>query len=264
MLLGLAIGACVLTRGEAILLVPLLVVPLCWTARRLVTRERVLQGGLIVGVAVLLIAPWTTRNLLRFDTPVPLSSNSQEVLYAANCPDVYDGPLIGYWSFECQQRVVAEQGYPPGDEAERAAAWRRDGVRYALDHQDRWPAVALARVTRVWDLQHSESTITAMRFEGRDERWSRAGLWAYRLLARAGRRRGGRGRASPAPDLAAADDARHGHPHRADGLRRYTVPHSWRPRPRGARRIGPGRIDQQRTTSSRGDRAEHAAPAAGR
>src|SRR4029077_9621381 len=57
------------------------------------------------------------------------------------------------------------------------------GVRYALDHTGRWPAVGLARITRVWDLQHSESTITAMRYEGRDEGWSRAALWSYRLLA---------------------------------------------------------------------------------
>ena len=100
-------------------------------------------------------------------------------------------------------------------------------MRYALDHQDRWPAVALARVARVWDLQHSESTITAMRFEGRDERWSRAGLWGYRLLlvlAVAGVVVAVRRRLRIWPllmmlvmvTLTALDR-----------LRRYTVPHSW-------------------------------------
>jgi hypothetical protein len=34
-----------------------------------------------------------------FDQPITISSNSDEVLYYANCVDSYYGDFIGYWSF---------------------------------------------------------------------------------------------------------------------------------------------------------------------
>lgn len=184
---GLGVGVAVLTRGEALLLLPLLCLPLAWTGRREAVRWPV-HAGVMGLVALALLAPWTARNLLRFDRPVPVSTNSEEVLYYANCPDVYDGPFIGYWSFNCQERARQERvarglpADPPGDEAERAAAWGELGRRYASDHRDRLPAVAAARVSRVWDLRYAENSARAIAIEGRPLEWSKAGLWVYRAL----------------------------------------------------------------------------------
>jgi peptidoglycan/LPS O-acetylase OafA/YrhL len=186
-LLGAVVGAAILTRGEAILLLPALCLPLVVAARRTTPRWW-LHGALMGAVALAMLAPWTIRNLVTFERPVLVSTNSEEVLFYANCPDTYSGPLIGFWSFNCQQRVRAEreaQGLPPdppGDESERAAGWGELGREYALEHRDRWPAVGWARVTRAWDVAHSDNTIAALQFEGRDETWSRAALWVYRLL----------------------------------------------------------------------------------
>lgn len=186
-LLGGAVGLAVLARGEAIALLPFLCLPLVLGRARTGARW-VRDGALMAGVALLLIAPWTVRNLLRFEEPVPISTNSEEVLFYANCEDTYSGPLIGYWSFNCQERVRAERvaaglpADPPGDESERAAGWGELGREYALEHQDRWPAVAWARFARAWDLQHSDTTARALQFEGRPYEWSIRGLWAYRLL----------------------------------------------------------------------------------
>ena len=61
-----------------------------------------------------------------FDQPITISSNSDEVLYYANCVDSYYGDFIGYWSFPCQERerqVVDE----PRDEAVRVKFWRDKG-----------------------------------------------------------------------------------------------------------------------------------------
>jgi peptidoglycan/LPS O-acetylase OafA/YrhL/4-amino-4-deoxy-L-arabinose transferase-like glycosyltransferase len=185
--LGAAVGAAILTRGEAIFLLPALCLPLVIAVRR--SAPRWWAHGLLMGVVALgMLAPWTVRNLVTFDRPVLVSTNSEEVLFYANCPETYRGPLIGYWSFNCQQQVRAEREAaglppdPPGDESERAAGWGELGREYALDNQDRWPAVGLARVLRAWDLSHSDSTISALQFEGRDRGWSTAGLWVYRLL----------------------------------------------------------------------------------
>lgn len=183
-LLGAAVGAAILARGEAILLLPALCLPLAWS-RRHQARRWLGQAAVMAGVALALLAPWTIRNLVTFEHPVPVSTNSEEVLYYANCPESYDGPLIGYWSFNCQEQARRERlaaglpQDPPGDESERAAAWGRLGRTYASEHRDRWPAVTLARVTRVWDLQHSDSTAQALVFEGRPYEWSRRGLLFY-------------------------------------------------------------------------------------
>lgn len=183
---GAAVGLSILTRGEALLLLPLLCVPLAISGRRADPRWWV-HGILMVTVALGLVAPWTARNLVQFKETVPVSTNSEEVLFYANCPDSYNGPLIGYWSFNCQERVRKErvvQGLPadpPGDESQRAKGWGDLGRKYASAHKDRWAAVVAARVTRVWDLQHSAVNLRALQFEGRPYNWSRAGLALYRL-----------------------------------------------------------------------------------
>jgi 4-amino-4-deoxy-L-arabinose transferase-like glycosyltransferase len=189
--LGAAVGAAILTRGEAIFLLPFLCVPLAVSARR--AEPRWWQHGLVmVAVALAVLAPWTMRNLLRFTEPTLVSTNSEEVLYYANCPDTYDGPLIGYWSFNCQQRerearlAAGLPADPPGDESARAKGWGEIGRRYALDNRDRWGPVVLARVTRAWDLDHSETNARALQLEGRPYDWSKRGLWIYRAVALAG------------------------------------------------------------------------------
>lgn len=187
-LVGAAAGGAILTRGEALLLLPLLVVPLAVAGRK-ATPRWIAHGTVMAAVALGLLAPWTIRNLLTFEERVPVSTNSEEVLFYANCPDTYSGPFIGYWSFNCQEQVrkqrVAEglPADPPGDESQRAAGWGKLGREYANDHRDRWPAVLWARVTRVWDLAHSDNNARALQLEGRDYGWSRKGLWVYRLVA---------------------------------------------------------------------------------
>jgi peptidoglycan/LPS O-acetylase OafA/YrhL len=186
-LVGAAVGGAILTRGEALLLLPLLCLPLAVAGRKLTPRWW--AHGLVMGaVALGLLAPWTIRNLVRFEEPVPVSTNSEEVLYYANCPDTYAGPLIGYWSFNCQERARQERvaaglpADPPGDESQRAKGWGELGRAYAKEHSDRWPAVAAARVARVWDLRYGETNAKVLQFEGRPYDWSVRGLWLWRLL----------------------------------------------------------------------------------
>lgn len=98
------------------------------------------MGAVALGV----VAPWTLRNLTTFNETVPISTNSEEVLFYANCPESYSGPLIGYWSFNCQEQVRQERlaaglpADPPGDESDgckwsgRSPRQRRDVHRYPL------------------------------------------------------------------------------------------------------------------------------------
>jgi 4-amino-4-deoxy-L-arabinose transferase-like glycosyltransferase len=135
-LLGVLIGLAALTRGEALLL--LLAVP--FVCRR--WRESVV--ALLACLVVL--APWTVRNLSTFDRPVPISTNEGGLIAGANCGSTYHGHDIGSWDIRCVPHG------PPEDESAASARARRAGLDYAGDHLGRVPLVVLARLGRTFEL----------------------------------------------------------------------------------------------------------------
>jgi 4-amino-4-deoxy-L-arabinose transferase-like glycosyltransferase len=142
LILGAVVGVAALARAEALLLLALLLVPL---VRR--------PGGLRAAAAVCLafavvLAPWTARNWIAFDRPVIVATEGGETLAGANCDASYFGPNIGAWEVSC----VRFSGR--GNEAAALNAEGREGIRYALDHLDRVPLVAAARLGRTWGLYH--------------------------------------------------------------------------------------------------------------
>ncbi len=177
--LGVLIALAALTRGEALLLVVLLLVPIVAFAPGMARRDRWrhLAVGGVAFVATLL--PWMAYNAGRFEVFVPLSTNSNEVLYYANCDDVYSGPAIGFWSFACQARYRVEYSEPPGDQAEKAVFWRGLAIDYVKDHIDQVPKVVLARVGRQWELFRPSQTIDFAWIEGRPRRAVEIGQEMY-------------------------------------------------------------------------------------
>ena len=152
LLLGVAIGLAALVRGEALLHLGLVVLPVAAMAARrggagqARTFVRVSALALVGTIAV--VAPWTVRNTLLFDRVVLLSINDSTVLAGANCDPAYEGPGIGTWHVSCVA-VPAGEG---GTEAEEAAIWRERGLDHIRQHRDRLPAVVTARVLRTWGL----------------------------------------------------------------------------------------------------------------
>jgi 4-amino-4-deoxy-L-arabinose transferase-like glycosyltransferase len=177
-LLGGAVGLASLARGEGVLLVPLVVVPLLWQATRrgLGPGAAIRELGVAVVVAAAVVTPWTLRNLRTFDHPVPIAVNGEEVIGTANCNLAWYGPLVGFWDFGCYH------GFPPGDESDRAAYFAHQGVTYIGQHLGRAPVVVAARVGRIWDVYRPIQNTTLDTIEGRDVRISRAGLAAYAAL----------------------------------------------------------------------------------
>jgi hypothetical protein len=175
--LGVAVGLAALSRGEAVLLVPLLLLPLAWRARSLKAVAVMLAGFALV------VAPWTIRNMAKFEQPVLISTNSNSVFAGANCDPVYHGDLIGLWSFSCYGKVKA------GDESQEAVEYRKQGFDYARDHAGRVPLIAAIRFGRVWDFYRPFQQVQYEFLEGRSRWASRAGLVFYYptlLLAIAG------------------------------------------------------------------------------
>jgi 4-amino-4-deoxy-L-arabinose transferase-like glycosyltransferase len=137
-LLGALIGLAALTRGEAILLLALLLLG------RPTRRLRLLAAG--VAACALVLAPWTIRNLATFDDPVWLSTNEGGLIAGANCPSTYGGRDIGSWDIRCVP------GGPIEDESIAAARFRRAGLDYARGHAGRLPLVLAARLGRTFEL----------------------------------------------------------------------------------------------------------------
>ena len=164
-LLGAAIALAALTRAEALLLLPLLALPLAWRAR---------SGPAALGAiaaCVLVLAPWTIRNLVQLDTFAPTSTNDATVLAGANCPATYDGVDLGGWNLTC----ISPRRF--ADEAPQARVWRREAIDYAFSRKDRWPVVVAVRVARVWDVWQPRRQV--MFAEGRQRDVERAGVVVY-------------------------------------------------------------------------------------
>jgi hypothetical protein len=136
--LGLAIGAAVLVRGEAVALLVFLLVPVVWQLR----ARRLVHLAVAAGVAVLAVAPWAVRNSLEFDRPVLVATEDGPVIAGANCALTYAGRDIGYWRSDCLPVTGTR------NPALRSERLRRAGLEYAREHAGRLPAVLSVRLLR--------------------------------------------------------------------------------------------------------------------
>jgi len=180
--LGVAVGACSLTRAEAALFVPLLLVPLIVFDRRPAVRERVLQCAVACATTAVVLAPWVGYNLTRFDEPVTISSGFDPTVAVSNCDTVYYGELTGYWWRPCILNLpVPTKGDVPGIEAQ----YRKDAFRYISAHKSRVPTVVVARILRTWGLFRPIQQIRLDQIETREIHFSEIGLAMYAALATA-------------------------------------------------------------------------------
>ncbi len=169
--LGVLIGLAALTRSEALLLLVLVAIPLTWRGG----WRRVVIPIVCAGVV---LTPWVVRNWSVFDRPV-LTNNEGDVLAASNCARTYHGHNLGYVSLLC---LAPETG----NEAQKAARWRSDGLGYARDHASRLPVVLPARFLRTWGFYQPARSSQE---RSRDTRLTRGGVvfdFVLILLAIAG------------------------------------------------------------------------------
>jgi hypothetical protein len=184
-LLGLAVGLAALTRGEALALLPLLVLPAVLRRRRPSSepdparrprRDQAVLLMVALASAASVMLPWSIWNSARFGQPVLISITSEEVFAAANCPQTYAGERFGYWSLDCLAGAL------PGNEAERGSLRRAQGLDYASAHLGRVPAVVAARVGGALGVYAPFRHVHFGALEGRDATWGDVGLWSYWLL----------------------------------------------------------------------------------
>jgi 4-amino-4-deoxy-L-arabinose transferase-like glycosyltransferase len=166
-LLGIAVAAAALTRGEALVLLVLLALPLCGPRR----------AAVAAAACVVVLAPWLARCWIVFDRPVLISTNVGGLLAGANCDATYHGALIGQWDFGCIPPPVH------ANEALEAERLRDRGLSYARHHAGRLPVVVAARLGRSFELfRPREQARQEAFFEGRNLRVEQAGVACYYAL----------------------------------------------------------------------------------
>jgi 4-amino-4-deoxy-L-arabinose transferase-like glycosyltransferase len=173
--LGALIALAALTRSEALLLVPLLLVPLIMFAP-LPGRRRLAMLGCGLAACCIVLAPWTIRNYSVFGRFVPVSTNDATVLAGANCAKAYHGVNLGGWDFTCVPPRTST------NEAVQAARWRSEGLHYLTHHLGRLPTVLAVRLLRVWDLWQPRRQARVFA-EGRLVGVEEAGVAAFYVLS---------------------------------------------------------------------------------
>jgi hypothetical protein len=176
--LGLVCGLAALTRAELILLLVFVAVPAAMGGKRSEWRAHLATTSVIVGVALVVMAPWVIRNLVTFEEPATLSTGDGAVLLGANCDRSYRGEFVGVWSIECSTAVEES------DDASVLSGRQRDAAfEYIGDNLDRVPAVAAARLGRAFDLFRPFQTAEFGTREGRPKAMGVAGVLSLWLLA---------------------------------------------------------------------------------
>jgi len=166
--LGAVIGLAALTRGEALLLLVLLVLPLAGPRR----------AGVAALACGIVLTPWLVRNLVVFDRPVLIATNVGGLVAGANCATTYAGPLLGQWDFGCLPRPRY------ANEAREANRLRGIGLAYAREHAERLPVVLAVRLGRTFELYRPwRQAADASFYEGRNLWFARASVPAFFLLA---------------------------------------------------------------------------------
>jgi 4-amino-4-deoxy-L-arabinose transferase-like glycosyltransferase len=180
-LVGVSCGLLALTRAEALLIVGLLIVPLVWLRREVDHRVRSKWLALAIGGTVLTVAPWAVYNTARMDHLALLTTNLGSTLASANCDELYDGPHIGWWSYDCLSESAAATA-AAGDASAVDLAQRRYALRYMRANADRLPIVVLAREGRTWGLFQPFQQARMDAVGGPDADVILLGLGAYWLL----------------------------------------------------------------------------------
>jgi 4-amino-4-deoxy-L-arabinose transferase-like glycosyltransferase len=173
-LLGAALGTAALTRSDALVLAPVLVVVVALRVPDASWRWRVVLGTLSLAVAGGMVAVWAVRNTVAMDEIVIVSNNSGSLLEGANCARTYGGDGLGRWEPDCLRATGAE-GLSEAEAARRA---RNNGVRYARDHVERLPVVVAVRVLRGWGFYDPVDQSRSEAVESRHADWQVAG-WVF-------------------------------------------------------------------------------------
>lgn len=188
--LGAAFGLAALCRPESLMLAPLVVIPITLGLPKRSWGDRAKLVVIAGAATAIVVAPWISYNLSRFNRPTYMTSGAGQLLQNGTCESTYFGDRIGYLDFQCFDLTSAAavnrarlEANRPLDESEIDNIYFTISTQYISDNSARLPIVVLARLGRMWDLYAPfENTRLNIASEGRGTADSWVGLWYYYAL----------------------------------------------------------------------------------
>jgi 4-amino-4-deoxy-L-arabinose transferase-like glycosyltransferase len=179
--LGVAVGVFALGRPEALLSIPLLVLPAAVIVARHAPRRQLAYAAIATGAALITLAPWVGYNLTRFDHPEFITTSFGWTMVNANCDTAYHGDLVGYWDYFCGSGEAGPVIH--GDFSTEDLVFRRRARHYIAAHLVDVPRVAAFRVGRTFGFYRPRQQLDLDRHEsGRPREAARVGLLMYYAL----------------------------------------------------------------------------------
>jgi len=135
---GVLLGLAMLTRGNAVLMVALLILWSIWQFRG--TPRLVVRGLAISLVALVMLVPWTIRNYEVFHSFIPFQTGGGDVLLGSYNKVVASDPLYyGYYLWPTSELLnYREQIIAPNNEVIRDHVETRLAIEWARNHPEKW------------------------------------------------------------------------------------------------------------------------------
>jgi hypothetical protein len=139
-----------LTRGNAVMMVALIVPWSVWQFRR--TPRLVVRGLAISLVALVMLVPWTIRNYEIFHSFIPFETGGGDVLLGSYNRIVASDPSeYGYWIYPTSELPeYRDQITAPNDEVIRDHVETQLAMQWARNHPETWWYLAESRFRRSW------------------------------------------------------------------------------------------------------------------
>ena len=147
---GLFLGLTMLTRGNAVLMVILVVPWAVWHFRR---KTALLASALSIPlIAVVTLAPWTVRNYVRFHSFIPFETGGGDVLLGSYNRVVANDPLYhGYWVYPTSELPeYREQITGPNNELVRDRVEINLATQWIRSHPEALWYLLESRFRRAW------------------------------------------------------------------------------------------------------------------
>jgi 4-amino-4-deoxy-L-arabinose transferase-like glycosyltransferase len=135
---GVLLGLAMLTRGNAVLMVALMVP---WSVWQLWRTPRLLVRGLAISfVALVMLVPWTIRNYWIFHEFIPFQTGGGDLLLGSYNSVVASDPLYyGYYLWPTSELLnYREQIIASNDEVIRDHVEKRLAIEWARNHPEKW------------------------------------------------------------------------------------------------------------------------------
>jgi 4-amino-4-deoxy-L-arabinose transferase-like glycosyltransferase len=135
---GVLLGLAMLTRGNAVLMVAMMIPWSVWQFRK--TPRNIFRGLAIPFVALVMLVPWTIRNYYIFHAFVPFQTEGGDTLLGSyNRIVAFDPNYYGYWVYpgsnlpEYRDQIAA-----PNNEVIRDHVETQLAIQWACNHPEKW------------------------------------------------------------------------------------------------------------------------------